>query len=215
SLSVGPETWEYTGSTWSRVNVTTSPSARTGAAMIYDPGRAAVVLFGGGGPFIGLPVYGDTWTYNGTWTQLGGTPPATPRSGHAMTATPQGLLVFGGADANGPLTDLWLNGAPVTTAVHPTSPNFAANTMVEDPGRNRVVLARSLQWTAGVNVGDTWEFTNGNWQCTARTTEYAVGAWDTLRDVGVLVSPSGTVEYLPATNSWHPVGADGLTHRVD
>lgn len=41
------DTWEWDGSTWTRV-ATTGPSGRSGYAMTYDSHRGKVVLFGGG-----------------------------------------------------------------------------------------------------------------------------------------------------------------------
>ena len=49
------DTWEWDGTNWRSLATSTTPAARTGAAMTYDAQRQAIVMFGGGGT-------GDTWT---------------------------------------------------------------------------------------------------------------------------------------------------------
>ena len=52
------ETWSWNGTTWTKLSPATSPAARYGASMAYDPGTEAMLLFGDGydGEF------NDTWT---------------------------------------------------------------------------------------------------------------------------------------------------------
>jgi hypothetical protein len=52
------DTWEWDGSQWSPRATTAVPAARSSAALAYDPNRARVLLFGGGGQLV-LPA--DTW----------------------------------------------------------------------------------------------------------------------------------------------------------
>lgn len=63
------DTWLWNGSAWTEKTFTTAfPSARTAAAMAYDPQQNAVVLYGGFDTNgIGLT---DIWTYSAdTWTR--------------------------------------------------------------------------------------------------------------------------------------------------
>jgi galactose oxidase-like protein len=97
------QTWTYDGVTWTLTAPATSPPARTGATMAFDPAIGRLVLFGGNngnGDLICQPsALDDTWTYDGsTWTPQ--SPPSTPgrREGAVMvfdTATNQ-LVLFGG-----------------------------------------------------------------------------------------------------------------------
>src|SRR5439155_4701179 len=65
-------TYEWNGSTWSRVNVP-GPPAREFHAMTFDRARGVAVMFGGQGV---AGYLGDTWTWNGTaWTQVASSGP--------------------------------------------------------------------------------------------------------------------------------------------
>ncbi len=57
------ETWEWDGSTWTRMSPTVSPSARGGHALAYDSRRRRIVMYGG-------YRHNEIWEYDGfTWTQ--------------------------------------------------------------------------------------------------------------------------------------------------
>lgn len=65
------ETWEWDGTTWTRVLTLVNPPARSLHTMAYDSARQRVVMFGGAGA---TAMLGDTWEWDGsTWTQ-----PITP-----------------------------------------------------------------------------------------------------------------------------------------
>jgi len=109
------ETWEYGGSVplWAQQFPAHSPPARLLAALAFDAGHGASVLFGGYGtactgpelwPSSGIHGCDDTWLYkNGDWTQA---PPADPendgdpaaRYGHVMTydSDRQRIVLMGG-----------------------------------------------------------------------------------------------------------------------
>jgi hypothetical protein len=53
-------TWAWDGSNWLQLSPTTSPAARSAAAMAYDPATNELVLFGGGGA---NGDFADTWAY--------------------------------------------------------------------------------------------------------------------------------------------------------
>jgi hypothetical protein len=62
------QTWEWDGSSWSRVNTPNSPGTRTEIAVAFDSLRDRVVLFGG---MSGGAVLHDTWEYDGTTSVIG------------------------------------------------------------------------------------------------------------------------------------------------
>lgn len=63
------DTWTWDGSNWTQQFPAASPSARTDAAIAFDPSLGQVVIFGGSSTTAeGL---NDTWAWNGTvWHQL-------------------------------------------------------------------------------------------------------------------------------------------------
>ena len=78
--------WTRTGGSWAKQQPALSPSARTGAGLVYDPATQQLLLFGGGATPTG-PFNGDTRTWNGTtWTQLH---PATSPLDADLTRPPQ------------------------------------------------------------------------------------------------------------------------------
>jgi hypothetical protein len=106
SSSVFGDTWQWDGSVWTPLSPATSPPARDGGGMAYDPVRQRVVLFGGAAASYYL---GDTWEWDGaTWTEL--TPDVHPavRAYANMTydAQRQRVLLFGG-NSLGAFGDTW------------------------------------------------------------------------------------------------------------
>jgi hypothetical protein len=94
------DTWLFAGGHWTNLSATagTPPSPRYEGSMVWDSYDNYVLLFGG----ILSPVVsaGDTWKFDGTWTNLTGsvgTAP-NPRDGAAIANSPSGyIMLFGGA----------------------------------------------------------------------------------------------------------------------
>jgi len=62
------DTWEYDGTTWVQTALLSHPAGRSDNTMAYDEGRATIVMHGGyDDSFAGF--LGDTWEYNGAWSQ--------------------------------------------------------------------------------------------------------------------------------------------------
>src|SRR3954468_6836073 len=94
--------------TWSQQSPGSSPSARGGASMAYDPGTGQLVLFGGS-HFSSW--FGDTWVWDGhTWTQLHPATSPSARAGASMAYDPATgqLVLFGGYAANNYLNETWV-----------------------------------------------------------------------------------------------------------
>src|SRR5215831_5539300 len=67
--------------TWTQV-ATTGPTARSGLAMTFDPGRHKVVLFGGYD--VAFTRLGDTWEWDGTaWLEVANSGP-NPRGSTSL-----------------------------------------------------------------------------------------------------------------------------------
>ncbi len=78
------DTWEWNGSTWTRVLTANAPSQRGVAGMAFDSVRNRAVLFGGNGPSGHL---GDLWEYDGTNWIAKPTHPSVRGSGPASRLT--------------------------------------------------------------------------------------------------------------------------------
>jgi hypothetical protein len=79
---IGPprfaDTWTYDGKTWTQQHPATSPPARAGASMAYDPHLGKLVLLGGGD-------FSDMWTYDGiTWIRQNPATSPPPPLGNVM-----------------------------------------------------------------------------------------------------------------------------------
>lgn len=104
---------------------------------------------------------GDTWTFVTRWTEQ---PVAGPsrRSGHAVAALGNQVVVFGGTDATtgASLDDTWtFNGAGWTHLPAGGPPARSGHAMAELKGR--IVLFGGAD--AGKPYGDTWTFDGSEW----------------------------------------------------
>jgi hypothetical protein len=149
--------------TWSQVSPASSPAAREGAAMAYNPATGQVVLFGGTPG--GTSILDDTWTYDGTtWTQQSPatSPPARFNSMMTYDAATGKLVLFGGVGPNGSLGDTWTYDGTTWTQQSPaTSPSARYQAaMAYDAASGQVVLfgGRSFDF-----LGDTWTYNGTTW----------------------------------------------------
>jgi hypothetical protein len=61
--SLSDQTWKLTGGAWSELSLENHPSKRGSPAMIYDPGRKRIVLYGGFAS--DRRDLNDTWEWDG------------------------------------------------------------------------------------------------------------------------------------------------------
>src|SRR5262249_43150943 len=118
------DTWQYTGSTWTRVATTTSSAAgrpfngRTFHGLVYHSGRGRLIIFGGVGFPNGASVgtvtdFNDMWELQGTtWvdiTPAGSTPAGRGWFGMTYESATNRVVVFGGwnNEAGFSYTDTW------------------------------------------------------------------------------------------------------------
>ncbi|MFT3684764.1 MAG: M12 family metallopeptidase [Phycisphaerales bacterium] len=147
---------------WTQRTVT-GPSARDGAAMVYDSFRHVVVLFGG---MTASARSAETWEWNGsTWTQRTVTGPSA-RYQHAMAydANRHVVVLFGGNTAAGAYNaETWeWNGTAWTqrTGTAPNARNLHA--MAFDSNRNVTVLFGGAT-SSTVRNAETWEWNGTAW----------------------------------------------------
>lgn len=161
--------------TWTESSVRPAPSARAGAATIFDPAAGFTLLFGGcpywGGNYWGhnCTALGDTWALeNGAWTNLtssllGASPPPRVDAGIAYDSTDGYVVMFGGFDGRTLYNDTWIFTGGHWSQAYPTanpSPRFAPGMAEYNPGQG-VVLFGGTNWTTQFN--DTWTYLAGQW----------------------------------------------------
>jgi hypothetical protein len=165
-------TWAFSNGAWSNLTPTLplAPSARYGMGMAFDPAAGCLLAFGGGSS-TGVP-YGDTWTFNGTWTNITSQLTASPYAefNGPMTYDPAMgavVLVDGlgnyGIDVNG--TWAFADGAwsEVRSSVSPSSVRSAA--LSYDAATGSLLLFGGYSTDIGVGpiLNTTWSLSNGQW----------------------------------------------------
>lgn len=131
------ETWvlDSGGSAWAKQTPTYAPSKRTQAAMTFDPGIDALVLFGGmDGNGTVTATSNETWAWNGsTWLQAAGIASPGSRAGATMASAPNGLvLMYGGTSGTAGLSQTWAYDARVPLV------DIAVDLAGDDPDRPEV-----------------------------------------------------------------------------
>jgi hypothetical protein len=181
------ETWLWDGSDWQQAYPANSPSARWGAAMVYDDDRNVAVLFGG---WITYGSY-DTWEWDGAdWTFRTNSGP-TGRVDHVMAFdSVRNLTVLHGGDTGGALSfETWeWNGSSWTERFPSYTPmRRYDHAMAYDSFFNKTIMF-------GGWIQDRWA--DGTWE------------WDGLlwKD---LVSPVN-----PSARSWHAMVYDSARRRI-
>jgi cysteine-rich repeat protein len=161
------DTWEWNGTTWTNVSPATgNPDRRSGHAMVYDPGRNRIVMFGGctSAFCVSGTELSDTWEWNGTaWSNV--TPTAgspDPRGKHAMTYDPvAGRVLMYGGFAAGYLGDAWhWNGTGWDDVSTGAPPGRYGASLAFDLARSRAVL---FGGNNGNFMLETWERSGTAW----------------------------------------------------
>jgi hypothetical protein len=200
-------TWEFDGTDWVTITPTTSPAARYGAGMAYDPLHQVTVLFGGSDEEdVAL---NQTWEYIGaTWVQI--VPPTSPlsRTHHSLAANPISgtIYLFGGNDEETYFNDLWRYQNRLWTEIlasgnRPVSRTLAALTY--DTANHRLLLFGGRTVT-GTLLSDLWAF------------DSIAESWTKLGDGGGGSPPpraAHTLTYDPVTGNVVLVG--GVTDEGD
>jgi hypothetical protein len=163
ATSPSDETWEWDGAAW-RLVTRTGPGAREGAGMDFDPVSRRMILFGGG---VGGRVLADTWAFDGsTWSRLMDSGPRA-RFPAAFTATPDGLLLYGGHVLGDPnqisIGDTWLwDGETWTEAATFSAPGSRVNVgAAMDPRNGRLLLIGG--GSSDDSLGDVWAWDGADW----------------------------------------------------
>jgi Kelch motif len=165
---VGGDTWTYANGNWTNISssLSTAPAPRYGMAMAYDAAAGYVVAFGGNSG--NGSAFGDTWTFNGTWTDITSNLTTSPgplfNAGVVYdNATRSVLLVGGYSGSYTNLNTTWsFSGGqwalvPTVSAIPPVR----APGLIYDPTTSSVLLYGGMGNVGP--LGETWSFANGNW----------------------------------------------------
>jgi hypothetical protein len=107
-FGISGQTWLLYSGQWWAAYPSTSPAARTGGAMVFDPAIGGVLLFGGIDS--SLAYENDTWSFSdGNWQPWGPPVTPTPRADFGLTTDPSGAtpLLVGGSSSSGSQNDTW------------------------------------------------------------------------------------------------------------
>jgi hypothetical protein len=191
-------TWELGSATNQWIKIAgPQPLVRQHAAMAYVADSSdigSIILFGGSS--VGIPdevIYGDTWKYDGTWTQLPLTDQPSHRRFHTMTTVPDPeqvgaskIVLVGGSDFESKSNEAWELQAGAERwekTSEPSVPRAGANAATINRDGNMTLFGRERRiWTFD---GSQWQpgdfFQNGP----VERTSYAM-AYDTKRDALIM-----------------------------
>lgn len=107
SITMDSDTWSFHGGKWKPLSESTSPSARAGANLVFDPVNGDLLLYGGlweslSGSTVSGYEMADTWTFTAGagWTNVTSTTSGAPGdlalSGIAWDANAGKVVMFGG-----------------------------------------------------------------------------------------------------------------------
>ncbi len=159
-------TWTWNGR-WTERHPASTPSARTGAAVVYDPATRQLLLFGGSSrPATEGGFLGDTWIWTGkTWTRLH--PAASPSARHnadmIYDAATKKVILFGGYDGSY-LGDTWSWNGTTWTKLQPAHSPSPRDTesLVYDPATKTAIMYGGFSGSTG-RLSDTWSWNGSTW----------------------------------------------------
>lgn len=206
------ETWIYDCKThtWANAQPAASPSYRGTHAMVYDPVRETVLMFGGD-DF--TRAFNDLWEYDSgsnTWTELSQDNPPDARQMHGMVYDSDrdvvvmygGRRTGGGASFDGTWeysrsTNTWRSLDPEH---RPPSQDHVK--IAYDPVSKRTILFIGATGRSLAGVG-TWAFENGDWTKLETGASPTAGHGSLLYDrkIGMLVL-IGTDEGSGDMDTW-------------
>lgn len=200
----------FASNTWVADPIGIIPPGRAQAAVIFDPGRYRMLVFGGVGPF---GPSSDCWFYNGGWFFLSTTGSIpSPRYGVSAyrDAANDRMVMFGGRNSSTHFDDVWglSLSAPATWAAIGASgslpPGRSAHGAVYVPTQDRLVVHGGSD--AGGARNDLWQLDMGG------TPE-----WSELVEPGLPQPRSGhsAVVDLPRQRMLVFGGTNGTTHFDD
>jgi hypothetical protein len=191
--------WELKDSQWKFVSNASGPGSRHSHAMVYDPGLARVVVFGGRSDFGlgGTPLF-DAWQYTVSgWTELKLKGDLSIARRYRMVYNSTRLKVWFYSNDNNPLEVWELTGDTLVRLSASNSPsNRSGSAVAFDSARSKLVVFGGYGTTY---LNETWQF-DGQ-------------AWSQLDAAKPAPSPrtTGSMVYDVARSRIMLVGGDGPT----
>ena len=222
------DTWSWDGTNWTDLGPTTTPEARSGAGMSYDPLRDQVVMVGGTNKTDALntnttlctylnpcAITVKTWTFDGTdWHAYTGTQPSARFDTRmAWDAASHTSLLFGGnvstvAGTPSDLQDTWLWNGSTWTALSPATKPAARSdyALASNPAAGKITLAGGT-----ATDGKTWQWNGTAWTdvtpLAPPQARAAQTAYDLRRGRNVALDPTANVTYEVDGTGWVQRGA--------
>lgn len=158
------DTWEFDGTQWTQISVTTKPPARWAHGLAYDAVAQKTVLFGGLLES-DLGELDDTWTWDGTqWVQLFplAKPSARDAFGMAWDNARQRVTIAGGWDGNQMLREAWAwDGTRWQRLADFVCPPRTSTMMAFNPLSQELVLAGGYDPRGGPRYFDSVDLFSG------------------------------------------------------
>ncbi|MBX3464875.1 MAG: hypothetical protein KF830_17035 [Planctomycetes bacterium] len=154
---------------WIQRTPASAPTARTGAAMAFDPNSAGLILFGGSAPLVS----NQTWAYDGTaWTLLAPAAAPTARFGAQLVHdVARGVMVlYGGLATNisvpPPNSDTWEWDGVTWTQAAPTAnagPRYQYGACYDLVRQRTVIYGGATSQLLIPPSNQTWEYDGVTW----------------------------------------------------
>jgi hypothetical protein len=188
-----------------------TPAGRQWNSWAYDPAQNDFVMFGGFN--LAGHIYGDTWTWNGSWTQQHPVSSPPPCNGAAIAwdpATSQ-LLLFGGIGNNNKhFNGTWTWTGTTWIRLHPaTSPSPRTHAdMIYDAAMGEIIMFGGDQSVVDGYTNQTWAWTGTTWTLlhpatspSPRDTDSLV--YDPATSTAIMYGGFNTTGRLSDTWSWN------------
>lgn len=165
------DTWTWNGTNWKLESPAANPGTRSAHAMVWDPIRKRVVLFGGNND---VAFKNDVHAWNGTtWEPIATSAGPGVRSYHSMAFDPtsSSILIYGGGPSVAAGDDFWsLAGATWTkmplSAGTSAPAQRAFGTIGFHADSKRVVLMGGVSSLTGAYLADAWTHHTHGASCT-------------------------------------------------
>jgi hypothetical protein len=164
---LSPQTWGWDGEKWSQLASAGGPAPRAHHGLVYELRQQRVLLYGG---IDNTSIFDDLWRWDGAaWTHVDGPSGPGSRSHFGFAASPDAVMLFGGATDNSTFATLtdetwtFTERGWTQLAIPGPSPR-GSPALAYDPGRGVWVLYGGFDAT-GAELGDTWEFDGSTWTC--------------------------------------------------